>query len=109
MASPRWWRAAGRGPGQFENATLQELYTDLVAAGSKSPLDAFTVGATIEDLDLGDLERLATKTARADVLAVYDNLSRGSRNHLRSYVSQVKNAGGSYEPQYISAATFDGV
>lgn len=68
-----------------------------------------TRSPTIEDLDLGDLERLATKTARADVLAVSDNLSRGSRNHLRSYVSQLKNAGGSYEPQYISAVTYDAI
>ncbi|MER2561178.1 MAG: DUF2202 domain-containing protein [Myxococcaceae bacterium] len=97
---------AGKSAGQFENATLQQLYAELVEKGSKSQVDALVVGATIEDLDLADLERFATKTARADVLAVYDNLARGSRNHLRSYVGQL---GGAYQPQFISRATYDGI
>ena len=97
---------AGKGAGQFENATLQQLYTDLVEKGSLSQTDALSVGATIEDLDLFDLERLTTKTARADVLAVYDTLARGSRNHLRSYVGQL---GGAYQPQFISRATYNGI
>ena len=41
--------------GVFTDTTLQTLYTQLVNLGSSSTLNAFIVGATIEDLDIYDL------------------------------------------------------
>lgn len=38
--------------GVFNNVTLQNLYNQLVAQGNTSVLDAYKVGATIEDLDI---------------------------------------------------------
>lgn len=99
----------GRGAGEFENVSLQKLHDELVAEGTKSLVSAFTVGATIEDLDLADLARLTGRTTRPDVLAVYGNLARGSRNHLRAFVGQLTNQGATYEPKYLSRETFTAI
>jgi len=40
---------------------------------------------------------------------VYDNLLRGSRNHLRAFMKVLMQQGGSYVPQYISRAEFDAI
>ncbi|MFN8026792.1 MAG: DUF2202 domain-containing protein [Acidimicrobiia bacterium] len=99
--------AATTAPGEFADAKLQALYDQLVAQGSRSLVDALSVGATIEDLDIADLRSFATTTA--DVQAVWDNLERGSRNHLRAFTSQLETRGGSYTPQYISASDYQAI
>lgn len=95
--------------GVFENTTLQELYDALIAQGSPSKLDALIVGATIEDLDIYDIEVMMSHTTKEDLLLVYDSLQQGSRNHLRSFVSQIESSGGTYTPQYISQAEYDAI
>ena len=92
--------------GVFADPKLSSLYVELVAKGRLSLADALAVGATIEDLDLADVEGLATATANADLDLVYGHLARGSRNHLRSFVAQLDAAGGSYVPQYIAADVY---
>ena len=39
-------------PGQFVNQDLQKLYDELVARGSKSLVEAYRVGAAIEEIDI---------------------------------------------------------
>ncbi len=89
--------------GVFADPKLASLYVELVAKGRVSLADALAVGATIEDLDLADVDKLAATSEKADLDQVYGNLARGSRNHLRSFVAQLATAGGTYAPQYISA------
>jgi hypothetical protein len=101
--------AAGEGAGEFTDPELASLYATLVARGATSPLDALVVGATIEDYDLADLAASAAVATDPTVLAVYANLTKGSRNHLRSFVSQIAAAGGSYAPQFIDAATYQSI
>ena len=101
--------AEGKGLGEFTNPELASLYATLVAQGSASQLDALVVGATIEDYDLADLARSASVATDPIVLAVYGNLAKGSRNHLRSFVGQIGAAGGSYEPQFLDAATYQAI
>ena len=101
--------AAGKGVGEFTNPELASLYTALVAQGSASQLGALVVGATIEDYDLADLAECAAAATDPTVLTVYANLAKGSRNHLRSFVSQIGTAGGTYVPQFIDAATFQSI
>lgn len=93
--------------GVFVSPELIKLYASLFEQGSKSILDAFIVGAIIEDLDIKDLNELTAKTDKADILLTYENLNRGSRNHLRAYMKQIASNGGSYTPQYISQSEFD--
>ena len=102
--------AATTSVGEFVNPTLQELYNQLVEQGSQSLADALRVGATIEDLDIVDLQTRNAQTERADIQLVYQNLMRGSRNHLRSFVSTLgRQTGESYQPQYLDQATFDSI
>jgi len=95
--------------GVFTNKDLAVLYTTLVSEGRKSPVDALRVGALIEDLDIRDLQSYITQTDNDDIRLVYENLMRGSRNHLRSYVSQIESRGATYEPQYITAEAFGAI
>jgi len=92
--------------GVFTNPDLQKLYNDLVARGSVSVNEAFQVGALIEDLDIYDLENLLAKTDKADIMVVYENLQKGSRNHLRAFTRQIERGGDTYEPAYISEVEY---
>ena len=80
-------------------ATKSVLMTSLI--------DALTVGATIEDLDIYDLLKAVGRTDKVDILAVYQNLLKGSRNHMRAFVGQLGQRDVTYVPQYISQEQFD--
>lgn len=97
------------GYGIFSNPVLQNLYTQLTTQGSVSLPDALKVGATIEDLDIYDLNLALIKVDNQDITLVYNNLVKGSRNHLRSFYSNIITAGGTYTPQYITQAEFDAI
>lgn len=90
--------------GVFTSKAMQELYDKLTAQGKISATEALLVGATIEDLDIRDLDILKNETTKEDILLTYNNLQKGSRNHLRAFV---KASGGNYKPQYISQADYD--
>lgn len=93
--------------GVFNNAELQSLYNNLIAKGSESLLQALVVGATIEDVDIYDLEKHLEVTDNEDIKMVFQNLMRGSRNHLRAFYRNILSEGGSYTPQYISVDLFN--
>ncbi|MCF8254853.1 MAG: DUF2202 domain-containing protein [Bacteroidia bacterium] len=95
--------------GVFEDSTLQTLYNQLVAKGSQSLLDAYNVGATIEDLDIFDLNNWVKKVDNQDILFVYGNLTKGSRNHMRSFYSQIISSGGTYTAQFITQAELEAI
>lgn len=95
--------------GVFANEELQDLYNQLVEEGSDSITAALRVGATIEDLDIKDLDEQLALTDNADITMVYENLQRGSRNHLRSFTTQLKRLGPTYEPQYISIEEYEDI
>lgn len=99
--------AAGKAVGEFTDPQIQALYDDLVAQGSRSVVDALTVGATIEDLDIADLQ--ARATSAQDVQLVYDNLEKGSRNHLRAFVKQLERNNATYTPTHISPAEYEAI
>lgn len=67
------------------------------------------MGATIEDLDIYDLNNWSLKADNQDILFVFQNLTKGSRNHMRSFYSQIISSGGSYAAQYISQAELDAI
>jgi hypothetical protein len=96
--------AANNAAGVFTNAELQALYGDLVARGQVSLAAALRIGATIEDLDIHDLEIALAAADNDDLKIIYQNLQKGSRNHMRTFVGQLEALGESYAAQYISAA-----
>jgi len=93
--------------GVFVNEEVQELYNQLVERGLKSEVDALKVGMTIEDMDIKDLQEAIDHSTHNDIINVYENLQKGSRNHLRAFYSQLQQRGEDYEPQYISQEYFD--
>lgn len=88
--------------GVFTNPTLQTLYTKLVTQGSVSALEAYKVGATIEDLDIFDLEKALLKSDNQDIKYAYDLLLLGSRNHMRSFYGLIIGLAGTYSAQFIT-------
>lgn len=85
------------------------MYNQLVADGNISVLNAYKVGATIEDLDIFDLTNALKDIDNQDIRLVYSMLTKGSRNHLRSFYGNILKVGGTYTPQYITQAEFDAI
>ena len=95
--------------GVFTDQELQKLYTSLVTQGEKSQIEAFKVGATIEDLDIKDLYDLIEQTDNTDIRIVYQNLAKGSRNHMRAFNNQLSLNGVIYQAQFLSTAQINDI
>ncbi len=93
--------------GQFGNEDLQAWYDKFVTDGIVDEVAALTVGATIEDLDIVDLEENIQATSNSDIAEVFASLQCGSRNHLRSFVQSLENSGATYVPQFLTSEAFD--
>ena len=77
--------------GSFENAELQSLYDTLTVRGEASIVEALEVGKLIEEVDIEDLEGLVATDIPEDLKVVYDNLLKGSYNHLSGFTNQLSN------------------
>jgi len=88
--------------GIFADAAVQTLYNDLVAKASVSLEEAHKTGALIEEMDIKDLTEALSSTINENVTLVFENLMKGSRNHLRAFNLQLTNLGLTYTPVYIS-------
>lgn len=94
--------------GVFENTKLQQLHDDLIALGQSDLESAYKVGAAIEEIDILDLQKeLDESIENENIRLVFENLMKGSRNHLRSFVSNLKIIGVDYAPQYMSQVAYD--
>jgi len=101
--------AATLAAGVYQNATLQGLYTQLVAAGTPALVEALKVGAAIEEIDMIDLNKALLEIDNQDIVLVYQNLLKGSRNHLRAFVNALAGQGVTYAPQYMALADFQAI
>ena len=96
--------------GKFSDPKLQELYTELVAAGVNSLPDALKVGAAIEEIDILDLESRLAQSTNMDVIHVFENLKAGSLNHLSAFTSNLaRQTGEAYTPQYMSLDAYNAI
>ena len=96
--------------GVFQDPALQGLYDVLVARGSATLIDALMVGAEIEEIDLIDIEeRLVDVSENDDIVLVYENLMKGSRNHLRAFVRALEQQNVTYQPQHLSQSVYDDI
>lgn len=100
---------AGRANGSFATPEMQALYDRFVNASQTSLVAALQVGVEIEELDIQDLTSQMAVIDNGDILMVYDNLQRASRNHLRAFWKVLSAAGGTYTPKYLSQAEFDAI
>jgi hypothetical protein len=99
--------ASNKTIGVFSDSSLQKLYNELIDIGFSSKIDGFKVGATIEDFDIYDLNNWNLKIDNQDIKFVYDNLNKGSRNHMRTFYTQLIGLGFTYQAQYITKEELD--
>ena len=95
------------GVGVFSDSGLQALYSSLVESGQGSLEAALYVGATIEDMDLADLDTILVTTDNLDLALIVQNLAAGSRNHLRAFVGALEQYGITYEAQYLDPGAME--
>lgn len=103
--------SAGKKAGEFTNPEFSRLYQQLVTQGSVSNVAALQVGALVEELDIADLNQLSRQTQRAEIVRVYDQLNRGSRNHLRAFDRTLARQAGAraYPPQHLTPAEYSAI
>jgi hypothetical protein len=101
--------AANLPVGSFSDPQFQTLYNSLVAAGSKSPIAAATVGAKIEEMDIKDLQTLLSQNPPQDVSKVLEHLQRASGQHLRAFTMELKRLGGTNMPEFLSPEEYNSI
>lgn len=94
-------------PGMFSNPELQALYNELIVAGQDSLMAALRVGATIEEVDIIDLQTYIGLTQSDTIKTLYTNLMRASGYHLKAMVAQMAFRGELYSPQFLTQEQFD--
>ena len=58
-------------------------------------------------MDIKDLDDHLEVVKNETIILVFENLQKGSRNHLRAFSSQLENIGITYTPVYISQEEYD--
>lgn len=97
------------GIGFFSNSDLQDAYNALVASGAQSYVQGLFAGASIEEIDMVDIQHAISVTTHLDLITAYQNLLEGSKNHLRAYVGALAAQGVTYSPQHISLELFNAI
>lgn len=96
--------------GVFSDPELRTLFADLVRSGESSLEQALLVGATIEDLDIADIEEMIAESDNLDIAFVGYNLAKGSRNHLRAFSRALQmNGFAAYTAQYLTQDEVDAI
>ena len=99
----------GNGPGVFTDTMLQQLHTRLQTVGTTDLVSALLVSAEAEEMDIRDLSYLSARVDNQDILMVFSNLAKGSRNHLRAFVRNLAQVGIRYSPRVLDQATYDAI
>ena len=77
----------GDAAGVFDDAAVQQLYTDLVASGSASVEAAAVVGIDVETLDIAALDAALADAPPADLVSHYTRLKERSTAHLAAFTA----------------------
>ena len=85
------------------------MYNQRIANCEGNLIAGLTVGAVVEEVDLIDLAEWSQKVDNADIQMVYDNLAKGSRNHLRAFVRNLSQQGVTYEPKFLDQDEYEDI
>jgi|GEM_PF-1790791 len=85
---------AGLQAAVLPDAGLQSLYNQLLAQGTTSVQAAAQAGIIVEETGIADLEQRLARTTDPAIIRVYNNLVRGSRNHIQSFTNHLLTLGG---------------
>jgi hypothetical protein len=97
------------GYGEFKNENIKLIYEQLISNGNQSLLNAYIVGASIEDLDIYDLQQALNDVEKDNITSAFESLQCGSRNHLRAFSNVIENLDGNYSPQYITQSEYESI
>lgn len=89
-------------PGVFTDPRYTQLYQTMVANGMTSQENAWQVGATMEEMNIYNLNGMMAMTDNDDMQAVYQYMNTNSRSHMRAYAGMMEGNGMAYNPQYLS-------
>lgn len=95
--------------GEFANSELQSLYDQFIVDGKNSEVAALTIGATIEDLDIVDLQIRMDATESANIINIFGKLQCGSENHLRAFTKGLGTYGETYSPQFLTVEAYENI
>lgn len=95
--------------GDFADTNLQAYYNAFCAKGLLGLNEALHIGATIEDLDIYDLQHFVNESEDTVMIDTYQKLICGSGNHLRAFSTNLNANGISYEAQFLSQAEVDSI
>ena len=95
--------------GVFVDPRLAEFYADMVSEGMRSLVAALHVGATIEEVDMVDIQAAIDRAETPAIIELYESLLCGSRNHLRAFAGDLENAGEPYDAQFLDSAEVDAI
>ena len=76
--------------GVFANEELNTLYQTLLLKGEANLIEAFKVGVLVEETDIVDLAKAIAETDKRNIERVYQNLLKGSENHLSAFNRQLQ-------------------
>ncbi|NNF36437.1 MAG: DUF2202 domain-containing protein [Saprospiraceae bacterium] len=97
--------------GEFSSRKFQDMYESLVIRGRTDITEALKIGASIEDLDIYDLNELleSRTTDNDDLKAVFKELAKGSRNHMRAFTKNLKKQNATYEVKHITKDQYESI
>ena len=93
--------------GIFTDPELQKLYNTLTGKGKLSFEKGLETALLVEEKDIKDLIDEISGSDNTDIKIAYQNLLKGSRNHLRSFSKQLEKTGGKYKPEFIDTKEFE--
>ena len=80
----------------------EEFYLGCSGQNVKDLHEIAALAARVGELDILDLDVQIELADNQDILLVYENLQKGSRNHLRAFVRNLDMEGVTYQPQLLS-------
>lgn len=95
--------------GEFVNPSLDALFDELMILGDNNLDSALVVGALIEETDIEDIAVLMEASDVDNIILVYENLLRGSENHLRAFVHDLSKRGIDYQPRILPIDQFNDI
>ena len=95
--------------GVFVDPRLAKLYQEMVDEGMSSVINALHVGATIEEVDMVDIQSAIDRAEAPAIIALYESLLCGSRNHLRAFTAELESAGQPYVAQFLDPSEVEAI
>lgn len=93
--------------GKFSDVKIQAFYDEMVLKGDSSLINALSISALIEEMDIADIKSILSSTTNTNLLIVLENLLSGSRNHLRAFDKQLNYLGIKYTPVYLTVEEYN--